>query len=91
MDTSQDIDYLTKQDFRHFETRLWDRFDRQDDLSRTLGERVAVVETKANQNELRLDNHSSDTKKTAATWGASVGTAVAGFAYGLYTLFKGHQ
>lgn len=89
MDTPQ-IDYLTKTDFRYFEKRLWERFDRNDNLSRALGERMAIVEVKANENELRLDTHATDTKKTAAGWGASVGTAAAAFVYGLITFLKGH-
>lgn len=82
--------YLTKQDFQHFEKRLWERFDRNDDLSRTLGERVAVVQAQANQLETRLDSQTTNTRKTAAGWGASVGTAAAAFAYGLFSLWKGH-
>lgn len=83
--------YLTKQDFREFTTELWTRFDRNDNMSRNLGERIAVVEAQANKNELRLDNHSTDTKKTAATWSAGVGTAAAAFVYGLITFLTGHK
>lgn len=84
-----DNDYLTKKDFQHFEKRLWDRFDHNDGLSRTLGERVAVVEAQSNKNESRLNSFSTDTKKTAAGWGAGVGSATAAFCYGVYTLWKG--
>lgn len=86
-----DDPYLTKQDFQQFENRLWDRFDRNDNLSRTLGERVAVVEAIANKNELRLDNHSTDTKKTAAGWGGAVGTAAAAFCYGIFSMWHGSK
>lgn len=82
---------LMKRDFEYFETRLWERFDRNDNLSRSLGERIAIVEAKSNQNELRLDTHATDTKKTAASWGGVVGTAAAGFVWGIVSLFwKGH-
>lgn len=86
-------EYLTKQDFRSFEDRLWERFDRNDNLSRSLGERVAVVEARANTNEQRLDSQTTDTRKTAAGWGAGVGTAAAAFFYTALNLFfsKGHQ
>lgn len=79
--------FLTKQDFQQFETRLWDRFDRNDNLSRALGERVAVVEALANKNESRLDTHSTDTKATAAKWGGGIGTAAAAFVWALIQLF----
>lgn len=82
--------FLTKSDFGSFEDRLWKRFDHNDSLSRSMGERVAIVEALANKNENRLDTLSSNTKKTAAGWGGGVGTAAAAFAYGLFTFWKGH-
>lgn len=87
MDESQ---LFTKSDFKSFEDRLWTRFDHNDDLSRTLGERVAVVEAQSNRNTSRLDSFTTDTKKTAAGWGAG-GTAAAAFVYALISFFwKGH-
>lgn len=83
--------FLTKSDFNNFEDKLWKRFDHNDSLSRSMGERVAIVEALANKNESRLDSFNTNTKKTAAGWGAGVGTAAAGFVYGLFTLWKGHQ
>lgn len=81
------MEYLTEKRFADFEDRLWERFDKQDDLTRKMGERVAVVEAQSNKNEHRLDNLGANTKKTAAGWGAGVGTAAAGFVYGLLSLF----
>lgn len=84
-------EFLTKTDFSRFEDRLWSRFDRSDDITRQLGERVAVVETKANENEARLDSHSTDTKKTASGWGATVGAAAAAFVYSLFSIWHGNK
>jgi hypothetical protein len=89
MDTQQN-GYLTKMDFDRFEKKLWDRFDTNDAISRGMGERVAVVEARTNTLENRLDTHATDTRKTAAGWGGGVGTAAAAFAYGLFSLWKGH-
>lgn len=77
--------FLTQESFDRFEDRLWKRFNDSDLITRELGERIAVVEATANKNELRLDNHSSDTKKTAASYGGTVG-AIIGAA--LYTVFN---
>jgi hypothetical protein len=83
------MEYLTEKRFDDFEDRLWNRFDKQDELSRKLGERVAVVEAQSNRSEQRLNTQTTDTRKTAAGWGAGVGTAVAAFAYTAFNLFFG--
>lgn len=79
--------FLTQEAFDRFEDRLWNRFNDSDALTRKLGERVAVVEALANKSDLRLDNHSADTKATAAKWGGGIGTAAATFVWALIQLF----
>lgn len=80
-------EYLTEKRFLDFESRLWERFDRNDDLSRSLGERIAVVEALANTNEKRIDTMSAETKKTATKWGAGVGTAAGAMIYTAFQMF----
>lgn len=82
-------EYLTKNDFQHFEDRLWKRFDVQDAITRTLGERIAVTDALANKNEKRLDDFKTDTRKTATVWGGGVGTAAAAFCYTAINMWFG--